>query len=74
MTEFYYIVHSQSTDNVGTINAETEESALAKLNGIYCPEVKGQPHENVSVEMVNADQYEVDKKRIIQERREEAEA
>lgn len=70
--DYHYIVHATTSDNVGIISAKTEQKALAELHNIYCP--NGQPNENISVKIISAAEYQVNKERIAQLRKEEAEA
>lgn len=72
MTDFYYIVHATTSDNVGTLKADSEEDATAKLNAIYMPDEAHLKSPNISFELITLSKYKSEGERISKARLAEA--
>lgn len=76
MKKFYYHLKATNSENVGDIEAETEEDALQKLADIYTPKsaITGRVHKGVDITLISKTQYNSDEKRIAEKRKAEATA
>jgi hypothetical protein len=76
MTKYYFKLKASTGDNVGDIEADSEEKALEEVTNIYAPAnpISGKPHAGIEVEIISKSLYDSEKKRIEKARYEEANA
>lgn len=67
MSQFYYIVHATTSDNVGQVEADDEKAALKRLEEIY-----GKASKYISYDLITKAKHDSEGKRIAKEREEEA--
>jgi hypothetical protein len=72
MADFHYIVHATKGDNVGVVQADSKQAALAQLDTIYTPNESLRKSDLISFELVDQKTYESEKERIAAERLAEA--
>lgn len=67
---FYYHLKSTTDENVGTIEADNNDDAMAKLSEQYAPPhpYTGKPHKGIEITIIDKKQYSKDQTRIAEER------
>lgn len=73
---FYYHLQATAGENVGEIEADSNDDALKQLTDTYAPPspATGDPHKGITITIIDKRQYKKDKARIAEDRAAEASA